>query len=143
MDHHWASSAALFVLRLTLGGTLVVSGMASLGFLGMGPGFWPSVESLESSGAAPWLAKSLVLAGPLSGLGLLLGFMGRLCAFVGGLSVAGLALFGGSLGDVFASGNLSLLGIAGALCLTGSGSFSLDGRIAKRMDRFIEKRKSG
>lgn len=143
MDNHWTSSAALFILRLTLGGTLLVNGAAAFGLFGMGPGFWVSVESLEASGAAPWLAKSLVLAGPLSGLGLLFGLMGRLCAFAGGVSVAGLALFSGSMADLLSSWNLSLLGIASALCLTGSGPFSVDGRIAKRMDRFIEKRKGG
>ena len=143
MESRSMYNVALLVLRLVLGVIMTAHGLQKMGWIEGGAGSLSgTVEWFVQQGIPNYLGYLAVAAELLGGIGLIVGLLGRLAAFGIAIVMAvaifqmhlDKGLFGASGGFEFP---LSLLGIAIALMLLGMGSYSLDSKIAKKMDKTI------
>ncbi|HZN61626.1 MAG TPA: DoxX family protein [Planctomycetota bacterium] len=133
-----ASFGAL-ATRLTLGICMLPHGVQKLqGFSGMMKMF------SENMGIPAPLAFLVIMAESFGAAGLILGVLGRFCAFGIGLTMVGaiwlvhgpngfMLMDPNSPGKVGYEYNLALLGLSVAVMLMGSGAFSFDRWLSKRM----------
>jgi putative oxidoreductase len=137
---------SLTVVRILLGLVFFVHGSQKmLGWFG-GNGFGPTMAAFTGSGIPPLFAFLAICAEFFGGLGLLLGFLGRIAAFgilcnmvvaivlVHGRNGFFMNWTGRQKGEGF---EFHLLAIAMclAILISGSGAFSLDGWMSQRAAR--------
>lgn len=102
------------------------------------PGFKATMDYFTDNSHIPApFAFLVVLAESLGALGLILGVLGRFCAFGIGLTMAGaIIMVHGKNGFSAANGgyeyNLALLGLSIAVMIKGSGCFSFDRWLTKQ-----------
>lgn len=136
--------AAGLILRLTLAIVFFPHGaQKALGWFG-GGGFSGTMASFTEQMGLPWLIAFLVIAAEFLGsLGLLFGFLTRICALgVGAVMIGAISMvhapngffmnwMGQQAGEGFEY-HLLVLGIVLALLITGGGAASVDKAIAGR-----------
>lgn len=136
---------ALLILRVALGGIMLVHGLQKLGVF-PGGGIQETVSWMGSMGVPAWLAYMSIAAETLGGLGLLIGLFGRLAAFGVAVNMAVAAylvhwqngFFNADMGIEFP---LALFAMATALMMSGMGGISVDAKLAAGMDRTIAGKK--
>lgn len=127
---------ALLVLRMVLGITMALHGAQKVGLLGDGS-IQQTVEAMGKGGIPAVLAYCAIAAEFLGGIGLILGFLGRIAA-LGILITMSVAVFKVHLSSGFFAQDggyefpFVLAGIALALLLTGMGRLSLDAKMSGR-----------
>jgi len=138
-------SWSLLLVRIALGIVILPHGMQkALGLFG-GYGFAGTVGFFESMGM-PFLVGTLVILAEFVGsIGLILGFGTRFMAFSVGLTMAGAAVLGGHLNNGFFMNWFGMqkgegleyfilvVGMALAVLISGSGKFSFDNLILKKI----------
>jgi putative oxidoreductase len=139
MENKNLTSVALLVLRLVLGSVMLAHGLQKVGVL---PGGAASLNDFIAKSDFPaWLSYLHLSAELLGGLGLILGLLGRLASF--GIAVTMVvAIIKVHWPRFFASEGgmelpLSLCAMAMALMFTGMGQYSLDAKLARKMDGAI------
>lgn len=145
MENRTIISVALLVLRLALGATMLAHGLLKVG-VPLAPSAAANIQDqiarFGSMGIPAWLGYLSIAAELLGGLGLIIGFLGRLAAFgVAVNMVVAIAkvhwkngFFAENMGFEW---QMSLVAMAFALMLTGMGAYSVDGWLAQRMDKTI------
>ena len=135
------ASLGVLIARVTLGVCMLPHGVQKLqNFSGMMEMF------TKQSGIPAPFAFLVILGESFGALGLILGVLGRFCAFGNALTMIGaIAMVHGANGfmlmDPAQPGkigyeyNLALLGLCLAVMIAGSGSFSCDRWLAKRMQK--------
>lgn len=130
-----SDSWSLLVLRLTVGGVMLVHGLQKLGYFG-GGGWSGSMGFLTGMGIPALIAALVILGESLGALSLILGFLSRFCALsIGIIMIGAIALVHGKNG--FSAGNggyemhLLILGSCLTLVLAGGGKWSIDRMLAK------------
>lgn len=132
------ASLGAMVARLTLGIIFLPIGLQKLlGAFG-GPGLSATLNMfVEKQGIPKPLAFLVVMAESFGALGLILGVLGRFCAFGTGLVMLGAVFLvhlkkDGWLGSGY---QLALLGLSLAVMIQGSGAFSFDRWLTQRMHK--------
>ena len=126
------------IARVTLGVCMLPHGLEKVKHLG------DTIQGFgEKSGVPAPLAFLVVMAESAGALGLILGVVGRFCAFGIACVMAGaIAMVHGkngfSLKNQGYEYNLALLGLALAVMLIGSGAFSFDRWMTKRLEKSKE-----
>ena len=132
---------AVFIARISLGIVLLPHGLQKL--LGMfgGPGFTDTVDFFVGSGIPYFVAVLIILGESFGALGLILGFLSRLCAI--GITIIMLGAvfmvhlrngffmnwFGDNAGEGYEY-HLLALGLALVVLIKGGGRWSVDGAIS-------------
>jgi len=138
-------SWSLLLVRIALGIVILPHGMQkALGLFG-GYGFAGTVGFFQSMGM-PFLVGTLVILAEFVGsIGLILGLGTRFMAFSVGLTMAGAAVLGGHLNNGFFMNWFGMqkgegleyfilvVGMALAVLISGSGKFSFDNLILKKI----------
>jgi putative oxidoreductase len=138
MESKTLVGVALLILRLVLGVIMAAHGLQKVGFLGGQP-LQQTVEFMQNQFHLPqWSVYCNVAAELLGGVALIIGILGRFAAMGIAASMV-VAIWVAHWPNFFAKDHgmelpLSLLGIALALILTGMGPYSLDAKIARKMD---------
>lgn len=138
-------SWSLFLVRLALGFTILPHGMQkALGLFG-GYGFTGTVGFFQSMGMPFIIGTLVILAEFVGSIGLILGFGTRFMAFSVGLTMAGAAILGGHMNNGFFMNWFGMqkgegieyfilvVGISLAVLVGGSGKFSFDNLISKKL----------
>ncbi len=127
---------AILVLRLVLGVTMAMHGAQKVGAFG-DMTFQQTVDNMGKGGIPPVLAYCAIAAELFGGIGIIVGFLGRIAA-LGILITMCVAVFKVHFSNGFFAGNggfefpFVLAGIALALLTTGMGSISIDAKLTKR-----------
>lgn len=138
-------SWSLLIVRLALGITILPHGMQkALGLFG-GYGFTGTLGFFESMGMPVLIGTLVILAEFVGSIGLILGLGTRFMAFSVGLTLAGASILGGHIHNGFfmnwfgvQKGEgieyfILIVGIAVAVLIGGSGKFSFDNLISKKI----------
>ncbi|HEY6915292.1 MAG TPA: DoxX family protein [Paludibacter sp.] len=138
-------SWSLLLVRIALGIVILPHGMQkALGLFG-GYGFAGTVGFFQSMGMPFLIGTFVILAEFVGSIGLILGFGTRFMAFSVGLTMAGAAVLGGHLNNGFFMNWFGMqkgegleyfilvVGMALALLISGSGKFSFDNLILKKI----------
>lgn len=138
-------SWSLLVARLALGAVILPHGMQkALGAFG-GYGFSATLEFFHSMGMPYLIGTLVILAEFVGAIGLILGAGTRFMAFSVGLTMTGAALIGGHAANGFfmnwfgmQKGEgieffIPVVGLAIVSLISGSGKFSIDNLIAKKL----------
>lgn len=138
-------SWSLLLVRIALGIVILPHGMQkALGLFG-GYGFAGTVGFFQSMGMPFLIGTLVILAEFVGSIGLILGFGTRFMAFSVGLTMAGAAVLGGHLNNGFFMNWFGMqkgegleyfilvVGMALALLISGSGKFSFDNLILKKI----------
>ena len=139
-------SWSLLLVRIALGIVILPHGMQkALGLFG-GYGFAGTVGFFQSMGMPFIIGTLVILAEFVGSIGLILGFGTRFMAFSVGLTMAGAAVLGGHLNNGFFMNWFGMqkgegleyfilvVGMALALLISGSGKFSFDNLILKKIN---------
>ncbi|RMG24131.1 MAG: DoxX family protein [Armatimonadetes bacterium] len=138
MESKTLTGIALLILRLVLGVIMAAHGLQKVGFLGGQP-LSQTVEFMQGQFNLPvWSVYCAVAAELLGGVALIIGILGRFAA-MGVAATMVVAIWVAHWPHFFAKDGgmefpLALLGMALALILTGMGPYSLDAKIARKMD---------
>ncbi len=137
------NSSILLIARVVAGGVLLPHGLQKTFGLFGGPGWQATLDSFAGMGIAVPIAVLVILAESLGAVGLIVGFLGRLCA-LGGLLVMGGAIQmvhwqhgffmnwqGQQAGEGFEY-HLLMMGLLLIVLIGGSGALSVDIGIAGR-----------
>lgn len=138
-------SWSLLLVRIALGIVILPHGMQkALGLFG-GYGFSATVGFFQSMGMPFLIGTLVVLAEFVGSIGLILGFGTRFMAFSVGLTMAGAAVLGGHAANGFFMNWFGMqkgegleyfilvVGMALAVLLSGSGKYSVDNLILKKI----------
>jgi len=138
-------SWSLLVSRLALGVVILPHGMQkALGLFG-GYGFSETLGSFHSMGMPYLIGALVILAEFVGSIGVLLGFGTRFMAFSILLTMSGAAVLGGHINNGFFMNWFGMqkgegieyfilvIGLALALLISGSGKFSFDNLISKKL----------
>lgn len=128
---------------------MAAHGLQKVGVLPGGAGSLSAhVEGFRGMGFPDYLTYLNVAAELLGGLGLIVGLLGRLAAFGVAVSMVVAIMkvhwqvgFFGQNGMAGIEWPLALLAMAFALLLAGMGDYSIDAKIARRMDKAIGTKK--
>jgi putative oxidoreductase len=139
------NSWSLFLVRLALGIAILPHGMQkALGLFG-GYGFAGTVGFFQSMGMPFLIGTLVILAEFVGSIGLILGLGTRFMAFSVGLTMAGAAILGGHIHNGFFMNWFGMqkgegieyfilvVGMALAVLISGSGKFSFDNLISKKL----------
>lgn len=132
---------AVFIARMSLGIVLLPHGFQKL--LGMfgGPGFTYTVDYFVGSGIPYFVAVLIILGESLGALGLILGFLSRLCAMGMAIIMLGAVFtvnfqngffmnwFGGNAGEGYEY-HILAVGLALVVLIKGGGRWSVDGALS-------------
>lgn len=132
---------AVFIARISLGIVLLPHGLQKL--LGMfgGPGFTDTVDFFVGSGIPYFVAVLIILGESLGALGLILGFLSRLCAMGMAIIMLGAVFtvnfqngffmnwFGGNAGEGYEY-HILAVGLALVVLIKGGGRWSVDGALS-------------
>lgn len=138
-------SWSLLLVRIALGIVILPHGMQkALGLFG-GYGFEGTVGFFQSMGMPFIIGTLVILAEFVGSIGLILGLGTRFMAFSVGLTMAGAAILGGHLNNGFFMNWFGMqkgegleyfilvVGMALAVLISGSGKFSFDNLILKKI----------
>ena len=132
------SQVGALIARVTLGVCMVPHGFQKLNHFG------DTIKSFsDNSGVPAPLAFLVILSESFGAVGLILGVLGRFCAFGNACVMAGaIVLVHGKKGFMLKDGgfeyNLALLGLALAVMVMGSGALSFDRWLMKRLEKPAE-----
>ncbi|MDR3653699.1 MAG: DoxX family protein [Paludibacter sp.] len=139
-------SWSLLVIRLALGAVVLPHGMQkALGLFG-GYGFSGTLGFFHSMGMPYLIGTLVILAEFVGSIGLILGLGTRFMAFSVGLTMAGASILGGHIHNGFFMNWFGLqkgegieffilaVGLAIATLIGGSGKFSFDNLISKKLN---------
>lgn len=127
---------SLTILRLTLAAFIIPHGLQkALGMFG-GPGYEGAMGFLTGMGVPSFVAMLVIVGESLGGLGILLGFLTRLCAAGVAIIMLGAIALVHAPNGFFAPGGFEMhllaIGIAVVLAIWGGGAWSVDGLLGRR-----------
>lgn len=131
------SDYASLILRIALAAVVLPHGLQkAVGMFG-GPGFDGAMSFLTGLGVPAIIAMLVIIAESIGAIGLVLGFLTRLCAAAIGVVMLGAIILVHAQNGFFAGAggyefHIALIGIALVLMMNGAGAWSIDGIIAKK-----------
>ncbi|TSC96917.1 MAG: putative oxidoreductase [Candidatus Peregrinibacteria bacterium Greene1014_49] len=130
-----SDSWSLLIVRVTVGGVILVHGLQKLGVIG--DGNWSGTMGFLTGMGIPSIVAALVILGESVGAAsLILGFLSRFCALGIGIIMLGAIMLvhaknGFSAGNGGYEMHLLIIGMCAAIAVAGGGKWSVDRVIVK------------